>query len=111
MADKKLTDLTAITVPDDTADVIYIVDNPSSTADPRKITLENLWKIIGYFTAYGATVDDTADKLAIFDDSATATKTITLAKIYAAITATTSPSFSASLGQDVAFVLACQSYG
>jgi hypothetical protein len=110
MANKKVTDLTANTAPA-ASDVTHIVDDPGGTPLNQKITLQNLLKVINGLTAYGATVDDTADTLAIYDTSDSAAKTITLAKLYAAITATTSPSFSASLGQDVAFVLACQSYG
>jgi hypothetical protein len=107
---KKLTDLTALTTPIKT-DIMYVVDDPDGTPLPRKLTLQRLFLVIDDLFASPATVDDTTDTIPIYDVSTTLPKKMTIAKLYAGVTATTSPSLSASLGQDVAFVLACQSYG
>jgi hypothetical protein len=69
-----VTGQTAITVP--AIDDLAMLSDTSDSGNLKKITLENLWKIIGSLTGLTAP-DATADTLAIYDASASATRKIT----------------------------------
>lgn len=72
-----LNDLTAETAPA-TADIVLLGD-ASATAS-RKMTLDNLWKVINSFTTE-TTIDQAADSLAVYDSSANAIRKMTIDSI------------------------------
>ena len=80
MADSLLTDLTALTAPDKD-DPVYITDDPAVTPLDRKITLENLFKVINTFTAEAAPV--AGDYIAVYDTSASAARRVLVSSIMA----------------------------
>ena len=80
MADSLLTDLPALTAPDKD-DPIYITDDPASTPLDRKITLENLWKVINTFTAEASPV--AGDYVSVYDTSASAARRVLVSNILA----------------------------
>ena len=45
MTDKKITELTALTIPD-SGDLLAIVDDPSGSPETKKILVENLMKAV-----------------------------------------------------------------
>ena len=78
MADSLLTDLTALTAPDKD-DPLYISDDPAGTPLDRKITLENLFKVINTFTAEASPV--AGDYIAVYDTSASAARRVLVSDI------------------------------
>ena len=78
MANAKITALNANTAPIKT-DILAIVDDPGGTPVTEKITLADLLKVINGLTA--ETAPATADELALYDASASATDKITLANL------------------------------
>lgn len=86
MTDKKITALTADTGPTKD-DLILTVNDPGSTPGSRKVTLEDVHRIINVLTALGAT-PATDDVLPLYDTSATAPRKTTVAEVGAAVSAT-----------------------
>lgn len=81
MADTKLVDLTALTTPDKD-DPVYTVDDPGGTPVDRKITWENVFKVLNTFTA--DTSPATSDVVYVYDVSGGVSRKVTIANLVAA---------------------------
>jgi len=78
MADKKITELDALTTLA-SGDVFAVVDDPSGTPVTKKITIDNLLKAVNILTA--ETAPTAADELALYDASAGTADKVTVSAL------------------------------